>query len=200
MRTLFVFQVMESKNLIYLVTEYAANGELLGREISSSAKTTDLSRSSPHLRSAHSSEKIKRSESTRKISTTRLGGRIHPFKEYCKSVKKDFPWTLQTNVLSFSLSFRYIVSVERVWAEAPFSRCIDVGDLKAENLLLDSRGNIKVAGKNSISTCIEPSIPLLLRRLRFCQRFQTKYQITNVLRLSTVSFVRLLDSLSPASH
>lgn len=33
---------MESKSLIYLVTEYAANGELLGKGIQSSAMTIDL--------------------------------------------------------------------------------------------------------------------------------------------------------------
>ena len=56
-RILFVFQVMESKNLIYLVTEYAANGELLGRLIELIIEMIIVTLF--HLRSTPSSETIK---------------------------------------------------------------------------------------------------------------------------------------------
>ena len=118
---------MESKNLIYLVTEYADNGELL-----------DLLLREKRLSEAKAKEKFRQLLlaveyiHSKNIVNTPLSVHFSP-----------------SRCLSLSSHSRSIVS--SCCSKASRVRFIfSSGDLKAENLLLDAQGNIKVAGEIDI--------------------------------------------------
>jgi serine/threonine protein kinase len=144
--SLIEFKVMESKNLIYLVTEYAANGELLGSIIA--LHFSCYSSIWIHLyfksRSTYSRKTSNRSESERKISSTCTCRRIYSFETYRTYFRLYSTW-IHIRFVFYVHLHRFIVSRINTCSIRKWTDLL-IGDLKAENLLLDSHGNIKVAG------------------------------------------------------
>ena len=78
--------------------------------------------------------------------------------------------------------------MRRTEANADADVIESLGDLKAENLLLDSEGNLKVAGKNETRLLSRRSTDIFAsKRFRLCQQFSTERKVTNILWFTAVS-------------